>query len=218
MNKIMIGLAILANMAFLPVKADPEVKGWKTHDSMGCMMLEECTDEVKQINSWKDLGPEYGEFSQELDSIFASMDKLGIKFFLADDKYFIGLTRGLYSVDSNNFFANKKYVTKPSRMLQVIRHEGWHAVQDCMAGTLDNTFTAIVYPTSSIPDWITDGANRTYMKSVAIYEAEAMAAMYSDTTTKDGLAACASDTPMWEVYPPTPLTTKWLVREGFITK
>ena len=51
MNKIMIGLAILANMAFLPVKADPEVKGWKTHDSMGCMMLEECTDEVKQIKS-----------------------------------------------------------------------------------------------------------------------------------------------------------------------
>ena len=31
------------------------------------------------------------------------------------------------------------------------------------------------------------------MKSVAIYEAEAMAAMYSDTTTKDGLAVCASD-------------------------
>ena len=56
------------------------------------------------------------------------------------------------------------------------------------------------------------------MKSVALFEAEAMAAMYSDTTTKDGLAACASDTPMWEVYPPTPLTTKWLVREGFITK
>ena len=143
MNKMMIGLAILVNMTFLPVKADPEVKGWKTHDSMGCMMLEECTDEVRQIKSWRDLGPEYGEFSQELDSIFASMDKLGIKFFLADDKYFIGLTRGLYSVDSNNFFANKKYVTKPSRMLQVIRHEGWHAVQDCMAGTLDNTFTAI---------------------------------------------------------------------------
>ena len=103
-------------------------------------------------------------------------------------------------------------------MLQIIRHEGWHAVQDCMAVTIENTYTAIVYPTSTIPDWIVRGANRTYMKSVAIFEAEAMAAMYADTTTKDGLAVCASDTPMWEVYPPTPLTTKWLVREGFITK
>ena len=73
MNKIMIGLAIFANMTFLPVNADPKVKGWKTLDSMGCMMVEECTDEVRQIKSWRDLGPEYGEFSQELDSIFASI-------------------------------------------------------------------------------------------------------------------------------------------------
>lgn len=218
MNKILVGLAIFANMTFLPVKADPVIEEWKTLNSMGCMMLEECTDEVKQIKSWRDLGPEYGKFSQELDSIFASMNKLGIKFFLADDKYFLGLTRGLYSVNSNNIFANKKYITNTRIMLQIIRHEGWHAVQDCMAGTIENTYTAIVYPTSTIPDWIVRGANRTYMKSVAIFEAEAMAAMYSDTTTKDGLAVCASDTPMWEVYPPTPLTTKWLVREGFITK
>tara|TARA_B100002019_G_scaffold134463_1_gene115705 strand:- start:549 stop:1205 length:657 start_codon:yes stop_codon:yes gene_type:complete len=218
MNKIMIGLAIFANMTFLPVAADPEVKGWKTLDSMGCMMVEECTDEVRQVKSWRDLGPEYGEFSQELDSIFASMDKLDIKFFLAGDKYFVGKTRGLYSVDSNNFFVNERYLSNTARMLQVIRHEGWHAVQDCMAGTLDNTFTAIVYPTSTIPDWIKDGANRTYMKSVAIYEAEAMAAMYSDTTTKDGLAVCASDTPMWKRYPPTPLTEKWLIKKGFMTK
>ena len=218
MNKILVGLAIFVSMAFLPVKAEPEIKEWKTLDSMGCMMLEECTDEVRQIKSWRDLGPEYGEFSQELDSILASMDKLGIKFFLADDKYFLGLTRGLYSVNSNNIFANKKYITNTRIMLQIIRHEGWHAVQDCMAGTIENTYTAIVYPTSTIPDWIVRGANRTYMKSVAIFEAEAMAAMYADTTTKDGLAVCASDTPMWEVYPPTPLTTKWLVREGYITK
>ena len=124
MNKIMIGLAIFANMTFLPVKADPQVKGWKTLDSMGCMMVEECTDEVREIKSWRDLGPEYGEFSQELDSIFASMSKLDIKFFLAGDKYFVGNTRGLYSVDSNNFFVNERYLNNTARMLQVIRHEG----------------------------------------------------------------------------------------------
>ena len=59
MNKIMIGLAILVNMTFLPVKADPEVKGWKTLDSMGCMMVK-CTDEVREIKL-EDLGPEYGD-------------------------------------------------------------------------------------------------------------------------------------------------------------
>ena len=42
MNKIIVGLAIFVNMAFLPVKADPVIKEWKTLDSMGCMMLEEC--------------------------------------------------------------------------------------------------------------------------------------------------------------------------------
>ena len=100
-----------------------------------------------------------------------------------------------------------------------IEHTPAYGKQTLFLARNDLTFDQILsLCVASNAEAVYFGANRTYMKSVAIFEAEAMAAMYSDTTTKNGLAACASDTPMWEVYPPTPLTTKWLVREGFITK
>ena len=32
-----------------------------------------------------------------------------------------------------------------------MRHEGWHAAQDCMAGTIDNSFIAIIKPQEEVP-------------------------------------------------------------------
>ena len=220
MNKLLVGLAIFANMAFLPGRTDPIVKGWKTYDSMGCMMLRECTDNVREVKKVEDLGQIYSQlsFKDELKSIFVSMKKLDIKAYIADDKYFFMKTRGLYSVDTNSIFINERYTSNPLRTLKIIRHEVWHAVQDCMGGSLDNTFTAIVFPPKKIPDWISEGAKKTYPKSAALFEAEAMNSMYSPNITRDAIAVCASDKPMWEVYPPTPLTKKWLKENNYITK
>ena len=50
MKKIIV--ALISSLVFTtPVMADPEVKGWKTYDSMGCMLLGECTDDVRQVKS-----------------------------------------------------------------------------------------------------------------------------------------------------------------------
>jgi hypothetical protein len=65
------------------------------------------------------------------------------------------------------------------------------------------------------------GAAITYETSpIAIpYEAEAMYAAHSDFETADGLEVCANpDKVMWEYYPPTPLTYKWLLKNGYYDK
>ena len=91
--------------------------------------------------------------------------------------------RGVYDVRGNSMFLNEFYIDQPTKMIQVIRHEGWHAAQDCMAGTLDNTFTALIHPEEAVPDWIRRGAERTYAKNVLPFEAEAMWAMYIEDKT-----------------------------------
>ena len=87
-----------------------------------------------------------------------------------------------------------------------------------MAGTLDNTFTALIFPEEDVPDWIRRGAERTYAKNVLPFEAEAMWAMYIEDKTKEALEVCAGPKKMWEYYAPTPLTGEWLEQEGFIKK
>ena len=169
----------------------------------------------------RDLGPEYKRWSSELNKIFRSMKKAGIEAYVADEKYFVDKTRGLYNVNGNNFFLNAKYLDDPGTVVTVIRHEGWHAVQDCMAGTLDNTLTAVVWHDDKVPDWVKRGAAITYETSpIAIpYEAEAMYAAHSDFETADGLEVCANpDKVMWEYYPPTPMTYEWLRKNGYYDK
>ena len=124
--------------------------------------------------------------------------------------------RGLYDVTGNNLFLNRYYLEQPTKLLQVIRHEGWHAAQDCMAGTIKNTFTALVHPEEDVPDWIRRGAERTYPRKVLPWEAEAMWKMYSENDTMHALKVCASSTKMWEVYEPTPMTKEWLQDKGFM--
>ena len=214
MRNIIISLAILAGFC-TPTLADPEIKRWKTYHSMGCMMVGDCQDGVKQVTRWEDLGPEYERFGGELKIIIENLNKAGIKIFLAEDKYFIMMTRGLYSVADNNMFLNKRYINDPLMMTKVIRHEAWHAAQDCMAGTINNTFTAIILQDGVVPDWIIRGAERTYAENAVPYEAEAMYAAFNPTLVIRGVRACADDKPMWKVFTPTPMTKEWLVNEGF---
>ena len=180
------------------------------------MMLRECTEDVERIKTWSDLGPEYAIAGSELDGIIAALDKIGAGIFVADEKYFAMRMRGVYDVRLNNIFLNKFYLDQPTKMIQVIRHEAWHTAQDCMAGTLDNTFTALIFPEEDVPDWIRRGAERTYPKNVLPFEAEAMWAMYVEEKTKDALEVCAGPLKMWEYYTPTPLTGEWLKDKGFM--
>ena len=217
MKKFLASLFAAAAFAS-PVLAEDKVKTWRSFDSLGCMMLRECKEDVVELTTWSELGPEYGIAAEELDAIIAALKKVGATIYLADERYFAFRMRGVYDVRFNNIFLNKFYLDQPTKMIQVIRHEGWHTAQDCMAGTLENTFTALIFPEEDVPDWIRRGAERTYAKNVLPFEAEAMWAMYIEDKTKEALEVCAGPKKMWEYYSPTPLTGEWLEQEGVIKK
>ena len=164
----------------------------------------ECKKDVVELTTWSELGPEYGIAAEELDAIIAALKKVGATIYLADERYFAFRMRGVYDVRFNNIFLNKFYLDQPTRMIQVIRHEGWHTAQDCMAGYLENTFTALIFPEEDVPDWIRRGAERTYAKNVLPFEAEAMWAMYIEDKTKEALEVCAGPKKMWGVLQPHP--------------
>ena len=217
------GLAFVISACTPPLapaaKADPNIPQWKTSNSMGCMMVRACKDETKLINSWKDLGSKYSEYAYELNRIFSSFDKVGIKSYIAGDKYFTPKTRGLYNVKGNNLFISEDIIDNPEMVMGVIRHEGWHAVQDCMAGSVTNGMSALVWTKGEVPSIVWDGVIADYADTPQAipYEAEARWAAYSNYKTADGLAACANPrVKMWEEYPPIPSTKQWLIKQGYI--
>ena len=192
-------------------------------DSMGCMLLRECTDGVKQVTSLLDISSEYSNtddfypVADEFNNMLVSLGQVGVNVFLADDKYFPAGHRGVYHTVGNNFFLNRTHMGRPNILMQVMRHEGWHAAQDCMAGTIDNNLVAIIKPEEDVPMIWRVMAERTYPEHAVPWEAEAGWAGRTENMTKDALAACATGR-MWEIYEPTPLTRKYLVEEGYITK
>ena len=203
-----------------PVLADPEIKTWKSYDSMGCMLLRECTDDVKQIRSIRDIqeyypSSDYSAISDEFNSIIRTFDTIGVKVFLADDKYFPLGHRGVYHTVSNNFFLNTNFMHRQGTLMSVTRHEGWHAAQDCMAGSIKNSLIAIILPEEDIPTVWRELAERTYPKNAVPWEAEASWAGRTESVTAEALEACATGK-MWELYEPTPLTKEWLIENGFI--
>ena len=201
-------------------RKDPDLTGhWNTNNSMGCMMLRHCRDGTKLITSWKDLGEGYDEYVNEIDRIFSSMNKLGIETYIAVGKYFPPEVRGVYNVKTNGLFINEQYLDDPVEVVKVIRHEGWHAVQDCMAGTLDNNMTAIVWEDKKVPLWIKHGAHQMYAETPQAIpdEAEAMYAAHCNFYTADGLEACANpNIQLWEFYTPTQSTGNWLRQNGYM--
>ena len=221
MKKIITALmAAVTLTASAPVMAEP-VEEYYTMDSMGCMLLQECTDDVKEVFSLLDISSQYDNtdsftsVSQEFSVMLMSLNQIGVKVYLADEKYFPVGHRGVYHTVSNNFFLNKTFMSRPHILMSVMRHEGWHAAQDCMAGTIDNSLIAIIMPEDSVPNIWREMVEATYPKSAWPWEAEASWAGKTEAMTADALNACASGQ-MWTEYPPTPLTREYLVKEGYI--
>ena len=221
MKKIITALmAAVTLSASAPVIAEP-VEEYYTMDSMGCMLLQECTDDVKEVFSLLDISSQYDNtdsftpVSQEFSVMLMSLNQIGVKVYLADEKYFPVGHRGVYHTVSNNFFLNKTFMGRPHILMSVMRHEGWHAAQDCMAGTIDNSLIAIIMPEDSVPPIWREMVEKTYPKSAWPWEAEASWAGKTEAMTADALNACAAGQ-MWTEYPPTPLTREYLVKEGYI--
>ena len=216
-------MGVLAALALsAPALADDSkiTKGFHTMDAMGCMLLRECTDGVDKVESIATIAAEYpdsdfGVVADEFNTMLVALEQVGVGVFLADSKYFPVGHRGVYHTVGNNFFLNRAHMRRPGVVMSVMRHEGWHAAQDCMAGSIDNSLIAIIMPEESVPTIWRTLAERTYPKNAVPWEAEAGWAGRTEGMTAKALEACATGA-MWEVYEPTPLTREYLVEEGYI--
>ena len=200
---------------------DKITKGFYSMDAMGCMLLRECTEGVEEVFSLLDVSSQYEDperytfASLEFNTLLMTLRQIGINVYLADEKYFPVNHRGVYHTVSNNFFLNKKHMDDPATLMSVMRHEGWHAAQDCMAGSIKNNLIAIIMPEESVPVIWRVMAERTYPASAVPWEAEAGWAGRTEGMTQKALEACATGK-MWEIYQPTPMTLEWLKENNYV--
>ena len=224
MKKLFYGLIASLALSAPVVGSELITQGWKTYDSMGCMMLRECTDGVVKVRSIADVKayyngvPNYDRVAGEFNQILAHLDEIGVEVFLADEKYFPPLNRGVYHTHENKFFLNDSYMDRPGTLMAVTRHEGWHVAQDCMAAGVENNFIAVIYDDDKIPAFYQDMAERNYPPLARPWEQGALWAGHTEGVTEQALAVCASGRPMWETYEPTPLTRQWLFDQGHIAE
>ena len=219
LNSILIGTCLFGTT---PVLAHEHkiTKGYHTMDAMGCMIMKDCTNGVDKIYSSGDLRAEYPDsdwdgVAAEFDQIMVAFNQIGVDVHLADSKYFPVGHRGVYHTVSNHFYLNRAFMHRPYVLMSVVRHEGWHAAQDCMAGTIKNSLIAIIKSEESVPKIWRTMAERTYPANAVPWEAEATWAGKTEGMTQAALESCA-DKSMWTDYEPTPLTKKWLIEEGYI--
>ena len=197
------------------------IKGYNSMDSMGCMLLRECTDGVEEVHNLLDISSQYENperytfVALEFNQMIMALKQVGVNVYLADSKYFPPMHRGVYHTVSNNFFLNRRYMDKPSVLMSVMRHEGWHAAQDCMAGSIKNSLVAIIMPEEEVPVIWRVMAERTYPEHAVPWEAEASWAGKTEKMTMEALQSCARGT-MWTDYEPTPLTYKWLKENNYV--
>ena len=220
-------MALAAALISAPVLADPlKENEYFTPHSMGCMLLRECTNHVKELKTVTDLNKDsfladvdYSIVADEFDSLVRSLNKVGARVFLADQRYFPVGHRGVYHTVSNNFFLNVAHMRRPGTMMSVMRHEGWHAAQDCMAGSIKNNFIAIIKNEEEVPRMyvkIVESAYKFQPEAIP-WEKEAYWAGHTEGMTAKALESCAAGT-MWTDYEPTPMTREWLEENNFIAK
>lgn len=236
MNKFILSLATVATVILTgsePVKAAPVYREYDfqqnplnypdeyySNHSMGCMLLQECKENIVEITSVETLEKYYGkEFNlgSEFDQLLLIINRIGSKVYIAPEQYFPVGHRGVYHTVSNHFYLNDRYVDKEHILMSVMRHEGWHMAQDCMAGDINNNFIAVIFNEDKIPQLWKDMAKETYPKSALPWEQEAMWTGRVKDMTLEALRACNRGR-MWEDsnYPPTPLTRQFLIDKGFI--
>ena len=223
MKRFLIALILASS----PVMADPikDDEYFSMH-SMGCMLLRECTNHVRELKVVSDLNKDdyladvdYSIVADEFNSLVRSLNAVGSRVFLADQRYFPVGHRGVYHTVSNNFFLNVSHMRRPGTMMSVMRHEGWHAAQDCMAGSIKNNLIAIIHNEEDVPKMYQAIAKNAYKSQphAIPWEKEAYWAGHTEGMTAAALESCARGT-MWTDYEPTPMTREWLQENGFIKK
>ena len=214
--------AVAAVSITVPVLADPVIEQWKTPHSMGCMLMRECVEGTTLINNISDLERllPYSNFTpvaEEADAIIKELAKMGVNVYLADDKYFPRGHAGVYYTVGNDFFLNASWADDPYQMIQTLRHEAWHAAQDAMAGTIENSMIAVIRDDKDVPQEFKLLVEIQYPPSARPWEQEAKWAGETPGMTLEVLKIInETNGKPWTVIEPTPLTRLWLQRNGYL--
>ncbi len=206
----------------LPSKADPYIgpTQWKTNHATGCMLLSECTEGVVRIKSYEDLvqtfpGTDLLRYQEEVAQLLEVIDAVGVEIYIADQKYFVPRTAGIYGTKVNKLFLNRDFMQLPGQMVKTLRHEGFHVAQDCMAGGLENSYLGVIHTDEEVPNWWKELASELYPPNAQPWEQEAKWMGDVEYGTVKALEACKAG-PMWEHMEPTPMTKEWLTIKGYI--
>ena len=195
----------------VPAMAHSEIEDY-SYGAMQCMKLGECTEGVYKL--------ETGNHTGEVKDILFNLDQMGVEVYEAIPEYFVEEYRALYYSDKNVIFLNMGYVDTDDMFIKTLRHEAWHAAQDCMAGGMHNSDILSILDHEIIPSYIIDETflRYGYDPTVVRIEREAVWAMKVKGMTVKALEACNSDTPMWEIYFPPKRTWKYLYWNGYLNE
>ena len=183
-----------------------------TYEAMQCMRHEHCTVGVNQVKA-KDF-----DYNPEIKTILTNLDKMGVTVHEAIPQYFVDEYRALYYSDVNRIYLNKRYTDDPGMFIRALRHEGWHAAQDCMGGGMHNSDIMPMLDANKIPEDVIQNtfARYGFDPTVVRIEREAVWAMDMPWMTVEALKACNSDTPIWETYFPPKRTWSYLYWNGHV--
>lgn len=225
MKKIFAAIGLSLSLV-LPASAEKIAKKQPTVPAyslaaMGCMILLECTEGVEKLTSESQLlkAKELDPFREEVKRILVALEKVKVDVYVSPPRYFTPRTVGIYKPNLNRLYINETLLQDPREFLGTLRHEGWHAVQDCMGGGIQTSFMAQVHQDAEIPAWIMKSTRLAYEsmgQSRAIpWEADANWAEEQSNQTAKHLEMCAKG-PLWEQIRPTPLTMEWLIGCGWM--
>ena len=160
-------LLVASLMIASPINAESfnEIINSRSH-TLKCMIYRKCKDGVKPINNISDIASSYpnsdfGNVADEFNRMLTSFNKIGVKVFLGDKKYFPQLYRAVYSSRKNNIYLNKAYMGDPGGLIRSTRHEGWHVAQDCKVGMKNRQMKPIISE-KYIPKSYQKSAERIY--------------------------------------------------------
>ena len=166
-------------------------------DTLNCMASRRCRDGVKSINDISDIASSYPDsnfdiVADEFNRMLVTLKRIGIKVFLGDEKYFPEVYRGVYSTSRNTFYLNKGYMDTPKSLIRTMRHEGWHAAQDCKAG-INNMRLELIVSEHLVPKSYRNLVEKIYYNEPdqIPFESEAYFAAYMKDLTQLALDVCA---------------------------
>ena len=211
MKKLLLGLFASVALVVPTLAHQVEDNLFYTYEAMECMHKRLCTVGVDEVNI-NDF------YDDEIRTLLVNLDQMGVKVYESNPQYFVDSYHALYYSDVNKIFLNREATNDFETFIKALRHEGWHAAQDCMAAGMYNSDIMPLLEAERIPPEVIQQtfALYGYEPRIVGIEREAMLAMDIPWMTVEALEACNSDTPIWEVYYPPKRTWSYLYWNGLV--